>query len=291
MKGQSSLLSAVFNKGRKKLSEAHVEHADKETYSLLSHVLKCDISWIISRMNDHQLNTEQVQYFQQLLTQRCKRIPLAYLLGEKEFYGRTFKVGPGVLCPRPETEHLVECVLEQHRRQPLTRGLDLCCGSGNIGISLHLEGQLPFKLVDVSNSALKWAAVNLQNFELNPADVSLHTCDVLHDNLSSFGTFDLITINPPYISREETLTLAPEVIRHEPDLALFGGEKSGLEFFGRLLPRLGSVALPGCLLFVELGANHEKLLKSNHSYHGWTLKTWKKDLAGHDRISVWIYQN
>ena len=270
------------------LQDATISAAAREAHTILAEVLQRDSAWIIAHADETLADPAQQQRLDEIVQRRRQREPLALILGRREFYGRSFSIGAGVLVPRPETEHLIEWVLEHHMHTPYSRGIDLCTGSGIIGITLALECRIPFHVLDVSAQALQWARENIFRQSLQNI-ITAHAADVLHDDLARFGKFSLLTANPPYIALDEANRLMPEITRYEPPEALYGGAQTGLEFTLQMLANSRSLAAKNADFFIELGANHHKLLKSNQSYHGWRLLDWKCDLAGIPRISHWKY--
>ncbi len=166
-----------------------------------------------------------------LTERRSQGYPLQYLLGRWEFFGYPFNVGEGVLIPRPETELLVENIIEICRREKLTspRIVDLCSGSGCIAVTLKKE--LPSAEVwayEISPQALSYLKGNAS---LNDADINIKERDVMlggNEDIPEDG-FDIIVSNPPYLTSEEMSQLQTEV-SHEPELALYGGE-DGLDAY------------------------------------------------------------
>ncbi|MBR5961953.1 MAG: peptide chain release factor N(5)-glutamine methyltransferase [Clostridia bacterium] len=196
--------------------------------------------------------------YQSLVEQRISRVPLQYILGEAPFYRRLFRVDPRVLIPRPETELLCDWALEILKDHPLPRVLDLCCGSGCIGITLKAEKPDAFVTCsDLSTDALELAA---ENAELLGVDVAFCQSDLL-DGFATSG-FDLIISNPPYIPSAVCDTLQEEVLQ-EPRLALDGG-LDGLSVYRRIIPDAFRSLVSGGILMMELGegedAEVEKLL-------------------------------
>lgn len=173
---------------------------------------------------------ETERQIRSLVKKRSEGYPLQYLLGEWEFYGYPFKVGEGVLIPRPDTETLVEQVLELCRRNGLTspKIADLCSGSGCIAVTLKKE--LPSAevyAVEVSEAALSYLR---RNAELNEADVRIIAGDVLKkETAKGLSGLDIIVCNPPYLTAEDMRSLQREVAC-EPAGALFGGS-DGLGFY------------------------------------------------------------
>ena len=196
---------------------------------------------------DTVLDYRVVEAYQSYVEQRLQRIPLQYILGEAPFFGRLFRVDSRVLIPRPETELLCEWALEVLRNHPLPRILDLCCGSGCIGITLKAEKPDAFVTCsDLSPDALSLASENAARLGV---DVAFCRTDLL-DGFATSG-FDLIISNPPYIPSAECETLQPEVMR-EPSAALDGGA-DGLDYYRLICREAPKHLSPGGTLMMELG--------------------------------------
>lgn len=206
------------------------------------------MSALMCRLSDQQLSEAQEAAFEALLCRRMTREPLQYILGEQSFCGRLFQVDERVLIPRPETELLAERAAEALRRFPApARALDLCCGSGCLGITLALEVPgAQVMLADLSPAALE---VSRRNADRLHADVTLHQGDLWAAVQAE--KFHLIVSNPPYIPDAECLTLQEEV-RQEPSMALKGGA-DGLDFYRRIAQGLKRHLLPGGRLLLEVG--------------------------------------
>ena len=226
------------------------------------------------------LDPSVIDSFKSLAEQRLSRIPLQYLLGEAPFYGRMFRVDSRVLIPRPETELLCEWALELLKDHSSPRILDLCCGSGCIGITLKAE--LPsasVTLSDISPDALDLAA---ENASLLGADVALCRSDLLE--AFSGTSFDLIISNPPYIPSADCDTLQEEVLR-EPRLALDGG-KDGLSVYRRIVREAFPRLSPGGFLLMELGIGEDEAVSALLSDYGYESIQTREDLSGIRRMSL-----
>ena len=224
------------------------------------------------------LDPSVIDSFKSLAEQRLSRIPLQYLLGEAPFYGRIFRVDSRVLIPRPETELLCEWALELLKDGSSPRILDLCCGSGCIGITLKAE--LPsasVTLSDISPDALDLAA---ENASLLGADVALCRSDLLE--AFSGTSFDLIISNPPYIPSADCDTLQEEVLR-EPRLALDGG-KDGLSLYRRIVREAFPRLSPGGFLLMELGISEDEAVSALLSDYGYESIQIREDLSGIRRM-------
>ena len=221
-----------------------------------------------------------------LVVRRVRGEPLQYLTGEKEFYGLSFRVAPGVLIPRPETEIMVEKVLTLvgRRADSNVRFADIGAGSGCIAISVLYN--LPSSLcwaVDLSAPALAIAWENAIRHGVNKRMVLLQA-----DLLTCFPNkrcFDLVLCNPPYIALREYDSLPSEVRDYEPHGALFGGE-SGLDIYRRLAPEVVPRLVEGGYLLLEAGAGQAKDVVKIVQEAGLSLETVIKDLQGIERCIV-----
>jgi release factor-specific protein-(glutamine-N5) methyltransferase len=196
--------------------------------------------------------------------------PLQYILGEWEFYGYTFKVGRGVLIPRPETEFLVD-LAKEHEPQTV---YDLCAGSGCVGIALANETGCEVIAVEISDEAIEY-------LEQNKTDkIKVVKADVLSSGYV-FEEADCILVNPPYLTAQEMRELQAEVT-HEPEIALYGGE-DGLDFYRKLFGLWGGRLKQGGLFAVEVGATQAGDVANIMRQHGFEPMI-KKDYAGIERI-------
>jgi release factor glutamine methyltransferase len=232
---------------------------------LLSHVLGLSRIELYTKF-DRPLISEELHRFKILLQRRLAREPLQYILGETEFMGLRLFVAPGVLIPRPETEILVEKTLETIRT--IGRSdvdiLDIGTGSGNIAIALaSFVPEARVTAIDKSVDALSVAKKNVVRHTVT--NVTLQEADVLSDIFPG-RKFDVIVSNPPYISREEIVSLAPEIREHEPRVATCD-ESDGFRFLTRIA-QLAPVKLKqGGYLLLEVGFGQSeqvrKLLKQS----------------------------
>lgn len=262
---------------QKKLAQVGCETPGNTSLILLKHALSQSKSWILIHDN-YQLNSQENHTLQTSLNALLQGLPLPYVLGYWDFYGRTFQVTPDVLIPRPETELLVEKAIEftQGFLKPFI--IDVGTGSGAIAVSLAAE--LPGATilgVDLSINALRVAQVNTQRL----CQSRIHL--IQGDLLTPFsGPFDLICANLPYIPRNTLANLI--VSRWEPRLALDGGE-TGLDTIRELLRQAQSRLSPSGVILLEtesslgaetLAAAQAAFPKAQHRLI--------QDLAGHDRL-------
>jgi release factor glutamine methyltransferase len=193
---------------------------------LLGRAISCTRIQLIADAK-RALDSGELARFKDLVKRRRAREPTAYILGEREFYGRMFRVDRRVLIPRPDTETLVEVALERTRARSMSmRALDLCTGSGCVAITLARERRTSlFVAADVSGDALAVARENARR--LGAYNVAFRQGDLFAAVDASFR-FDLVTANPPYIADADMSGLQPEVRDYEPRVALSGGA-DGLE--------------------------------------------------------------
>ena len=217
-----------------------------------------------------------------LILRRMERCPLQYLLGEAFFCGRRFQVDERALIPRPETELLCEWAVSLLEPFPVPRVLDLCCGSGCVGLTLKAE--LPgaqVTLSDLSGEALSLAQENARNLSL---DVVFCRGDLLAPFAEA--SFDFIACNPPYIPSADCASLQPEVLR-EPLMALDGGP-DGLDFYRKLIPAAFQVLSPGGMLLMELGVHEANPVRELLLRTGFQSIRTRKDYAQIDRMILGI---
>jgi release factor glutamine methyltransferase len=194
----------------------------------------------------------ELDRMRQLVRRRRSREPVAYLLGRREFYGRSFRVDPRVLVPRPDTEALVDVALERTRHASLSmRALDLCTGSGCVAVTLARERPTSFVVAaDVSEDALAVARENA--LRLGAYNVAFRRGD-LFAPLDPGWRFDLVVSNPPYVPSPEIASLEPDVRDFEPRLALDGGP-DGLALLRRIVTGAPERLAAGGVLALEVGA-------------------------------------
>jgi len=225
-----------------------------EAELLVAHALGLDRLGLFMRL-DQPVTGAEVDRARDHLVRRGRREPVAYITGVREFYGRPFRVGPGCLVPRPETELLVDLARERAAGRRDLRVLDVGTGSGCLAVTLALELEDAVVLgVDISPEALTLAAQNAGALgaELEPGRLRFDDRDGL-DALDRDGPFDLIVSNPPYIELEEAESLAPEVREHEPALALYAPPGDPDRWARELVRRIPLGLAPGGTLLVELG--------------------------------------
>ena len=201
--------------------------------------------------------------------------PLAYILGQWDFYGLRLTVTPDVLIPRDDTMAVVELALEEPL-PPDPQILDLCTGSGCIGLALaSLRKDARVTLADLSPTALEIARKNAADLCLSDR-VRCVQADALAPADETLGCFDLIVSNPPYITTEEMKTLQPSVRDYEPHMALDGGE-DGLIFYRAIAEHVFSVLKPGGLLAMEFGMGQAEAVCEILKEKGYVILRTRRD--------------
>jgi len=261
---------------RARLAAAPFQPPLREAALLLGRVLDLSEAQVLAR-DEHEVTPEAAERFGRLLARRLTGEPVAYLFGEREFFGRVFHVDRRVLIPRPETEHAVEEALATPL-PPSPRILDIGTGSGILAVTLALE--IPgARLVatDLSPGALAVAAGNARRLG---ARVSLIGADLARG--LDLGRFDLVVSNPPYIDRADAPSLSPEVCDFEPHLALFA-PGSGDSVLARLFTELAALR-PGVRLILEIGYGQLESARRQAAAAGWLFLGARDDYAGIPRV-------
>lgn len=201
---------------------------------------------LLGRME--RLPEEQKEEWREILRQLHDGRPVQYVLGRADFLGRTFRVTPDVLIPRPETEELVRLILSFFPENSRASALDLCTGSGCIAVTLALSG-MDVTATDISQGALSVARENAKNLGAN---VAFREEDLLSSPAYGSGLFDLVVSNPPYVRESEKQEMASHVLNHEPPLALFVPDDDPLRFY-HAIARVAKTGLkPQGMLALEI---------------------------------------
>lgn len=258
-----------------------VETASLDAQLLLCAVLDVPRTTLLA-YPERVLTYEQAAAYEALIARRAAGEPVAYLLGQREFFGLDFAVTPAVLIPRPETEHLVEAALAWLAQHPGAWVADIGTGSGAIAVSVAYHApQAQVYAVDLSEEAL---AVAAQNAARHQTRVIFLQGDLLEPLRALPQRVDLLLANLPYIATEEVPRL--EVSRHEPHLALDGG-LDGLRLIERLLRAAPDVCAPDALLLLEIGADQGAALRQMaESILAPRSVAIRQDYAGLDRLVV-----
>lgn len=269
-------LTTALNHGATQL--AHLPTARRDAELLLLRATGRDRAFLLTHP-DIELTPEQQSTYEQWLTRRAQHEPIQYITGEQEFYGLMLRVTPDVLIPRPETEHLVEALLNRVPHDVPLRIADVGTGSGAIAIALAYN--LPHasvRALDISASALAIARENAARHEV--ADrIRFLESDLLAAVTGE--TFDAIVSNPPYVAESEVLE--PQVRDFEPRSALYAGN-SGLDIYQRLIPQAWESLKPDGWLLMEIGHGQRDALAKLLEH--WTSVEFVSDLQGIPRVAI-----
>ena len=248
---------------------------------LLSHILQKDRLYLYVHY-DQPLSPAELSAYRDCVRRRAVRMPVAYITGEKEFFGLAFAVTPAVLVPRPETELLVETAVSKLQGVASARILDLGTGSGAIAVSVLAKvTDASGVAVDISTEALAVARTNAKRHKLDDR-LQLRQGDFWQP--AAGLTFDAILSNPPYIPARDIAALAPEV-RQEPRLALDGGQ-DGLSYYRRLLQHGCSHLAPGGFIAFEIGINQAEAIRQLAAQSPLVIQEIIPDYAGIERVIV-----
>jgi len=246
--------------------------------TLLMFVLNSDRAYLYAHP-EYELTTDEQARYDEAIAERSTGKPAQYITGHQEFWGMDLIVSPAVLIPRPETEHVIETVLELARAKQAPRIIDVGTGSGCIALALAAE--LPWarvEAVDISLAALEVARANAHRLQLDHR-VIFSPRDLLAG--APAATYDFVVSNPPYVPESEPEKAQREVREFEPKVAVFAGE-SGLEVYRRLVPQARDALKPGGWLVVEIGFSLAAAV--HHLVKDWAELRVMPDLQGIPRV-------
>lgn len=273
------------------LQEYNINEPILKSKIILANILKTSREYLLIN-EDQELSSKDIRTFRQNILKLCNGIPIQYITNNQQFMGLEFYINGDVLIPQPDTEILVEEIINICKNDINLKSkeeiniLDLCAGSGAIGISIAKNiKQASVTLSDISEKALNVAKINILkilNMELPNSKIKIMQSD-LFKNLDKSNKFDVIVSNPPYIETEVIKTLDKEV-QNEPIIALDGG-KDGLQFYKRIINDAYNFLNPKGYLCMEIGYNQKEkviqILKEKY------INIYsKKDLSKNDRIVV-----
>ncbi|MBS3945915.1 MAG: peptide chain release factor N(5)-glutamine methyltransferase [Melioribacter sp.] len=248
---------------------------------LLANILNCKRLDLYLRF-DQPLKETEVELYRQFIARRGKYEPVQYIVGNTEFYGLTIDVNPSVLIPRPETEILVETILNQLKVTVGTKILDIGSGSGNISIALGKN--LPdaeITSLDISEEAIKLAQHNAN--KNNVCNINFVNGSIISNGILSDQQFDIIVSNPPYVSIEEYPELQKEITMYEPVNAVTDNE-DGLKFYKKISEFTMDRLVNGGSLFFEIGMGQSTHVSSIMTENGFHEINVVKDYQQIDRI-------
>lgn len=235
------------------------------------------------------LDPLMVENFGKEVQRRLNREPLQYIHGYQQFRSLDFAVDPSVLIPRPETEMLIDLIID-HEEKEQAKILDIGTGTGCIAISLlwerkHWEGIA----LDISVDALDMAKKNVKTHEMEKRLQCIHSDLFSGLGEAHYKSFDVIVSNPPYIPDEDLHSLEPEVAQYEPHSALFGGE-DGLDFYRRITKESPAYLKEGGQLFYEIGIHQSEAIVNMMEEEGFSHISVVNDLTGIPRFVYGTYQ-
>ncbi len=267
---------SAYNNTKKLLRAAGVEDYATEARYIIRHVTGYDNAKILTSYAD-ELTPLQQTVLNNIVSRRATRYPLQYILGVWQFYGLDLFVGKGVLIPRSDTEILVDRALEFLKGKEKATVLDLCAGSGCIGIALAKNANCRVTAVEKSEAAYEYLVKNNRRHDECIIPVLNDVFEYIPD-----GQFDLITCNPPYISEGE-LSLMNKETEFEPREALFA-EDDGLEFYKKLIPLYLPHLKSGGSLIMEIGCAQGDAVKTLFEDAGFMNIECINDYGGNQRV-------
>ncbi len=256
----------VITKSTEYLDRKGIESPRANAEILLANILNCK-RLELYLMYDKPLRDSELNNYREYLKRRGNYEPIQYITDSVEFYALELKVTPAVLIPRPETEILVEEIIDSVKIDEELFILDIGSGCGNISIALaenlpgvHVTG------IDISKDAIMIANENLEKYQLSER-VNFVNGDILKTNANDFSNYDIIVSNPPYVSPKDYLNVQKEILNFEPEIAITD-YSDGYKYFGKIITLASEILKRGGKLFFEMGQGQSKkinelLMKNN----------------------------
>ncbi|MEK7794907.1 MAG: peptide chain release factor N(5)-glutamine methyltransferase [Candidatus Hydrogenedentota bacterium] len=245
---------------------------------LLARALGISRAQLLARLKE----PGQASDFEAMISRRLSHEPIAYILGEWEFFGLPFFVEPPVLVPRPETEHLVEAALGAIQGLESARVLDIGTGTGCVAIAIACNAaEVSVMATDIREANLELARRNAERHGVT--DRVEFRCGDLFGPVGADEKFDVIVSNPPYVAEAEYETLSPVILKHEDRVALVAGP-TGLEFVERIIAGALAHLRPGGVIGIELGEGQYEEAAARMTTFGYEEVSPVRDLAGIDRV-------
>lgn len=266
----------IIENAEHKMAEAGIEESYYDSRALWEYATGQDRIAMLLNMNE-QVDDGIYSRYMNFVHRRCDRTPLQYITGTQNFMGLDFLTAPGVLIPRYDTETVVSSAIDIIKKKKYTSVLDMCCGSGCIGLTIGHECNLNrLVLGDISGQAVSLTEKNADRLDI--------VCNIVETDMFSGidGRFDLIISNPPYIRSDVIPTLMPEVRDHEPKLAL-DGSADGLVFYRRISADAADYLNAGGYLVYEIGNDQGDEVSAIMRGNGFSDVTVLKDLNNNDR--------
>ncbi len=275
------IIETAIQKASLDLKRNNIKNAILDSEILMSQVLKKDRKFVILNSNK-KLNNIQCQKFKKLILSRLKREPIAYITGKKFFWKYEFKINKKVLIPRPDTELIIEQVLEIYKNKDRINLLEIGIGSGCIILSILKEKKnFLGKGIDLSKDSIQLCKTNAYNLKVNHR-LKLYKSDIDNFNI---GKYDLIISNPPYIKKLDLNYLDKDVIKYEPRLALDGG-LDGLSEIRKFIKKSSELIKKRGKLFLEISHDQKNEVKKILTDNGFYINKTVKDLAENDRCII-----
>ena len=275
-------IETALKKGQLILKDNKIKSAELDSEILMSQAIRKDKKYIILNYNK-KIKKKDLKYFDFLIQERVKKKPIAYLTKKKDFWKYEFLIDKNVLIPRPDTEVLVEQILELTKNKASMRILEIGVGSGCIILSILKEKKKFFGTgIDISTKSLKISEINSLKLGVN------RRLKLFKSNIDNFNTgkYDLIVSNPPYIKKNFLKCLEKD-ISFEPIEALDGGI-DGLSETRKIIIKSSELIKKKGYLFLEIGFDQKNKVKKILENNGFYIKKVIKDLSNHDRCIVSI---
>ena len=274
-------INSAISNGSKILSKNSILSAQLDSEILMAKTVKKDRNFILLN-SDNVLKKKDVNYFFELIQKRCSGNPISYLINKKFFWNSEFFITNDVLIPRPDTEIVIENVLNLTKQKNKINILDIGVGSGCILLSLLKEKKNFFGTgIDISKKCLKICKINANNIGVS-SRLKLYKSDVDKFNL---GKYDLIVSNPPYIKTLKQKYLERDVAKFEPVLALNGG-LDGLSEIRKVIKKSSELIKKNGKFILEIGFDQKNNVINLLKKKGFYINSTQKDLAGNDRCIV-----
>jgi len=251
----------ILDKSTAFLNEKRIESPRLNADLLMAHVLSCK-RLDLYLMFDRPLKEDELEKYREFIRRRIKFEPLQYIVGSVDFFGLNISVTPAVLIPRPETELLVEIIIEENKGLQNPKILDLGSGSGNISIALAkaLPDSRVFAL-DISKESIEVAKNNaMENRVENIEFINSDMFDFMSYSSHNHREFDLIVSNPPYVSESDYKTVQEEILRYEPSIAVTDFS-DGYKFHSEIIKNAGKMLKPSGKVYLEMALGQDELLK------------------------------
>ena len=246
---------------KERLKNAQVPDNRDEEF-LLRHVLGARFNMAMT------ISEQEAEAFMSLIDRRVAREPMDSILGSTEFLGLNVPFSKYTLTPRQETEIMVDAIIKEHQGRQGLKVLDMCCGSGCIGVAVARHLGASVTLCDISEKALEATKKLAQDNNINVKTI----CTDLFENV--VGEYDIIISNPPYIESQDMMSLEPEVADYDPSLALDGGE-DGLDFYRKIATEGYKHLKDDGLIYLEFGVNQAEKITEIMSKHYKDIEVFK----------------